>query len=125
MSTRRESSSAGASLEGGASLGHSASRRSLHSASANTLLDESAGGKAIVAGSSSSAATGTHDGDPLPLWALGLAEELENESGWWPEALDAVEDGARLNIYSGSVLDGRWLDSLDCRLSSTMRAMRR
>lgn len=39
--------------------------------------------------------------------------------------MSAVEDGARLNIYTGSVLDGRWLNSLDARLTKTMRATRR
>ncbi|CAM9438991.1 unnamed protein product [Ectocarpus sp. 13 AM-2016] len=52
-------------------------------------------------------------------WVLGLRDE------WWPAAMSAVEDGARLNIYTGSVLDGRWLNSLDTRLTRTMRATRR
>lgn len=45
--------------------------------------------------------------------------------GWWPEALSAVEDGARVDIYSGSELDDSWLESLDNRLSATVRATRR
>lgn len=46
-------------------------------------------------------------------------------AGWWPEAVAAVEDGARVDIYSGSDLDGTWLESLDFRLGAIIRATRR
>ncbi|CAN0215400.1 unnamed protein product, partial [Ectocarpus sp. 6 AP-2014] len=71
--------------------------------------------------SASSAAAVAAEGveEPQPPWVLGLRDE------WWPAAMSAVEDGARLNIYTGSVLDGRWLNSLDARLTRTMRATRR
>lgn len=63
--------------------------------------------------------------ETLPPWELGLRVGLDGSGGWWPAAKSAVEDGSRLNIYTGSVLDGRWLNSLDSRLRATMRAMRR
>lgn len=61
----------------------------------------------------------------LPPWEMGLREGFGGAGGWWPAATSAVEDGARLDIYTGSVLDGGWLNSLDSRLSATMRATRR
>eukprot|EP00752_Nemacystus_decipiens_P003652 g3366.t1 len=86
-------------------------------------------GTASSASSSGAAAGG--DGAPagredsLPPWELGLRVRLDGSGGWWPEAKSAVEDGSRLNIYAGSVLDGRWLGSLDSRLRATMRGTRR
>lgn len=77
-----------------------------------------AAGSATSASSAAAAAAEGVEETQSP-WVLGLRE------GWWPEAMSAVEDGARLNIYTGSVLDGRWLNSLDARLTKTMRATRR
>ncbi|CAN0035199.1 unnamed protein product [Ectocarpus fasciculatus] len=74
-------------------------------------------GSATSVSSAAAAAEGVEE--PQPPWVLGLRD------GWWPAAMSAVEDGARLNIYTGSVLDGRWLNSLDARLTKTMRATRR
>lgn len=63
--------------------------------------------------------------ESLPPWELGLRIGFDGAGGWWPAAQSAVEDGARLDIYTGSDLDGRWLSSLDSRLKATMRATRR
>ena len=78
------------------------------------------------------AAPGTGDAPPTSSeldawqpWARGFGDGLGGEAGWWPEALSAVEDGSRLDIYTGTLLDGGWLDSLDVRLSATVRATRR
>ncbi|CAN0071533.1 unnamed protein product [Scytosiphon promiscuus] len=63
--------------------------------------------------------------EPTPPWMTGLRDGLDDCGGWWPAARNAAEDGARLDIFTGSVLDGRWLHSLDSRLGATMRATRR
>lgn len=80
------------------------------------------GDKRSLEGGSNAGATG--EVSLLP-WELGLREGSDGAGGWWPAATCAVEDGARLEIYTGSVLDGRWLNSLDSRLRSTIRATRR
>lgn len=67
----------------------------------------------------------TSEGDAWQPWAQGFGDGLGGEAGWWPEALSAVEDGSRLDIYTGTILDGGWLASLDSRLSATVRATRR
>lgn len=89
-------------------------------------------GNSSFADDGNDAPAGGGNGGPLPRWAsgLGLGEGLSGgaaggAAGWWPAAVNAVEDGAKLNIYTGSVLDGRWLESLDLRLSLTMRATHR
>lgn len=74
--------------------------------------------------------TGTSSNKPAVTCGLdeylmdGYCGKVDNV-GWWPEALSAVEDGSRIDIYSGSILDGSWLESLDNRLSATVRATRR
>ena len=67
----------------------------------------------------------TSEGDAWQPWVRGFGDGLEGEAGWWPEALRAVEEGSRLDIYTGNILDGGWLDSLDSRLRATVRATRR
>lgn len=104
------------------------SRCRLSGANASLVFQEEEGserGGRGVGNSSTSGGAGANDGSSSRLSGVGVRERLAGGAGWWRGALNAVEDGARLDIYTGSVLDGRWLDSLDSRLSATIRGTRR
>lgn len=89
---------------------------------ANNLFDSnSKSGSAIVVG----AGVGVGDGEPPPPFRSAFAEWLEDSGEWWSAALSAVEEGSTLSIYTGSILDGKWLNSLDARLRRTICATRR
>lgn len=80
---------------------------------------------AAVAPGTGDAPPTSSEGGAWQPWTRGFGDALGGEAGWWPEALSAVEDGSRLDIYTGTLLDGGWLDSLDVRLSAIVRATRR
>ena len=103
--------------------GSSAGGFSAGGITARGAVDPASSASSGAAGASAAAAASGEES--LPAWELGLRVGFDGSGGWWPAAQSAVEDGSRLNIYTGSMLDGRWLRSLDSRLRATMRGTRR